>query len=560
MSRSPLQRAAEDCALLTIAGSDCSGGAGIQADLKTFAAHGCYGMSVLTALTAQNTMEVKGVHPIPPSFVGDQIRSVIVDVKPHAIKTGMLCNAEIAAEVASVLQAYKHAGSTAPIVCDPVCVSTSGHTLLESDSLGVLLKEIFPICTLVTPNKSEAELLLGYLDEPIEISSLDNILHAADRLASLGRCSVLLKGGHFVSTMEDVRDFSGRHPSLQVVKQNIFDENMEILQVVSTGLEPRKLVVDLLYEQSGQTTAYIRPRIESTSTHGTGCTLSSAIACELAQGNSLRDAVASASMYTHLGILTAQSIGKGNGPLNHLHSVEKSTVPRRTSVNPYPFTYLLIKHTNEIWKSYVQHDFVKQLGKGVLSRESFVYFIKQDYHYLKYYSRAYGLLAAKASTFPSIRSATEVILNVLKEISTHTTFCESFGVTPEELEATPESTATTAYGAYILNVGLQGDQAKLIMALMACLLGYGEVGLWLKKEASRSGSGIVLEGNPYKKWIEDYSGEHYQGAVRMGIESIEKLVENDGPSPERLQEWKDVWRRCTELEKGFWDAAMVQAT
>ncbi|RXW25738.1 hypothetical protein EST38_g25 [Candolleomyces aberdarensis] len=553
-------RLAKDCSVLTIAGSDCSGGAGIQADLKTFAAHGCYGASVLTALTAQNTTGVKDVYPIPPSFVSDQIRCVLDDVETHAIKTGMLCNAEISAEVAKVLAEYKGKGKLPPFVCDPVCVSTSGHTLLKEDALGVLFDQLFALATVITPNKSETELLLKTSGSPMEISTLDDMLQAAKKLSSFSSTSVLVKGGHLTSSLQEVKDLVAKNPGLEIIKQNILDENMEILLVAfESEMTSRELVVDILFEHDGRTTVFARPRIHSTSTHGTGCTLASAIACGLAQGIPLKDAIANASLYTHIGILTAQPIGRGHGPLNHLHSTNLATVAQRTKTNPYPFTYFLIQNTREAWKEYVEHDFVKQLGRGVLAKERFVHFIKQDYHYLKYYARAYGLLAAKSSSFTAIASATQTIINIINEIGTHKAFCETFGVTEQELEHTAESTATAAYGGYLINIGLQGDEAKLIMALMACLLGYGEVGLWLKKEANQPNTWVTLGGNPYKKWIEDYSGEHYQGAVRIGIESVEKLIVADHPSPARLKEWQEVWLRCTQLEKGFWDMAMSLA-
>jgi len=149
-----------------------------------------------------------------------------------------------------------------------------------------------------------------------------------------------------------------------------------------------------------------------------------------------------------------------------------------------------------------------------------------------------------------------VVIDVIEEIKTHRSFCQHFGIAIEELENTPESSATTAYGAYILDMGLQGDGMKLLMALIACLLGYGEVGLWLQSEASREKSWVILDGNPYKKWIDVYSGAHYQEAVKKGLEIIESRAAADPPSEVRLQEWLTVWRRCTILEKGFWDMAM----
>ena len=150
---------------------------------------------------------------------------------------------------------------------------------------------------------------------------------AATRLSALSNCSVLVKGGHFNSSLDEVKGFSSRHPAIEVVKQNILEENMEILLVGQELSQGQTLVVDVLHQPEA-TTIFCRPRIDSTSTHGTGCTLSSAIACRLAQGFSVKDAVADASLYTHLGILTARPIGKGFGPLNHLHSIDPIAIPR----------------------------------------------------------------------------------------------------------------------------------------------------------------------------------------------------------------------------------------
>ncbi|KAF8959768.1 Phosphomethylpyrimidine kinase-domain-containing protein [Flammula alnicola] len=477
--------------VLTIAGSDSSGGAGIQADLKTFAAHGCYGASVITALTAQNTTGVQGVHACPPEFVEKQIHSVLDDLDVRAIKTGMLYDADAAKVIVDVLKSR-----FLPLQC-PVC-------LLHPDALAVLISELFPISTLITPNKSEAELLLSQMGKEFSIKGLEDMLTAAETLMSVGCEAVLLKGGHVTTRMPD-------------------------------------LVVDILYQRTRQKTMFVRPRIDSSSTHGTGCTLSSAIASELAKGASLELAVESATMYTHLGIQAASPIGKGHGPLNHFHNLTPSLIPQSAEKS---------------WKEYVEHDFVRQLGKGTLDRECFVHFIKQDYHYLKYYARAYSLLAAKSTSFGLIESSTQTILNVLYEIGNHKAFCAKFGITEEDLESTPESAATSAYGAYIMDIGLQGDTTKLIMALMACLLGYGEVGLWLTKQSTEPNTWVVLEGNPYKHWIEEYSGEMYQGAVRIGLETVEACAAADPPSEARLKEWKTVWTRCTKLEKGFWDMAM----
>ncbi|EJD06229.1 uncharacterized protein FOMMEDRAFT_104743 [Fomitiporia mediterranea MF3/22] len=547
--------------VMTIAGTDPSGGAGIQADLKTFTALQCYGTSVATALTAQNTTGVQGVFPVPPDFIEKQLTSVLTDTGVAAFKTGMLYDAANARAVARCLRELYKEKPVPPLVIDPVCVSTSGHTLLEAEAVAVLAKELFPLATLVTPNKAEAELLLKELstDEQKAISSIDDALDAASSLAKLGSCDVLLKGGHFTVMAGDISSFVASHETdnrVRVIWEGI-DENMEILQTKPVNADA-SLVIDILYEREGNvTTVFARPRIDSTSTHGTGCTLSSAIACYLARGNSVMEAVRLASEYTHAGIKTAFSFGKGNGPLNHMHAFLPRVVPPPTKEDPYPFTRALIRSNASVWKQYVEHPFVKQLGEGTLRRESFLHFVKQDYQYLKYYARAYGLLVAKSRRFADIKPATDTIVNVLNEVTMHKSYCAAeLGITEIELESTPESPATTAYGAFLLDSGLRGDETHLIVTLAACLLGYGEVGLWLKSQAQKPNPWVKWEGNPYLRWIEDYSGVRYQNAVRSGLDILELAAREDPPSPKRFEQWREVWGKCTMLEKQFWDMAM----
>ncbi len=202
------------------------------------------------------------------------------------MKTGMLFDAKSIRAVVGVLRAH-YADSDAslpPLVCDPVCVSTSGHTLLQEDALDVLITELLPLTYLVTPNKSEAELILSSRNlEPSKISSLDDMLSAAQQLLTLGPKNVLLKGGHLTVTYEQVLGFKKARPDVRVVSNSLYGENMEILQVSEEKLLSRDIVVDVLYNSDGAT-LYLRPRIDSTSTHGTGCTLSAALTCELSRG------------------------------------------------------------------------------------------------------------------------------------------------------------------------------------------------------------------------------------------------------------------------------------
>lgn len=254
--------------VLTIAGSDSGGGAGIQADLKTFAALGAYGMSVVTAVTAQNTLTVKAVHEIPPGVVGAQLAAVLDDIGADAAKIGMLASSELIRVVADGLAEHPQI----PVVLDPVMVAKSGDALLRDDAVEALVELLLPRAAIVTPNLPEAERLTG-LPAGSETERID----AAAALAERGP-AVLLKGGH--------------------------------------GEGDRLL--DLLYVD-GSVHRFVNPRIETTSTHGTGCTLSAAIAAGMAAGRSTLDAVGEAIDYLHGAIAAAAPIGRGHGPVDHLY-------------------------------------------------------------------------------------------------------------------------------------------------------------------------------------------------------------------------------------------------
>jgi hydroxymethylpyrimidine/phosphomethylpyrimidine kinase len=264
---------------LTIAGSDSGGGAGIQADLKTFSALGCYGMSVITALTAQNTREVTAVHPAPVEVVVAQLDAVLSDIGVDAIKIGMLLSPEITEAVGDTLQRW-HAG---PVVLDPVMVAKSGDRLLSEPAVQSLRKHVFPLADLVTPNLPEAEALLGR-----PVGGRGAMEQAAIELLSLGPEAVLLKGGH---------------------------------------LEESEASADVLvWEDEGRHLMrrwFEYPRIATDNTHGTGCTLSSAVAAYLARGLRLEAAVERARAYVQRAIEAGARyrLGKGHGPVHHFHAV-----------------------------------------------------------------------------------------------------------------------------------------------------------------------------------------------------------------------------------------------
>jgi hydroxymethylpyrimidine/phosphomethylpyrimidine kinase len=256
--------------VLSIAGSDSGGGAGIQADLKTFAALGCFGMTAITALTAQNTLGVRSIHGVPPAMLRDQIDAVIEDIGAHAVKIGMLHAPEIVAVVAQAID--RHA--LANVVLDPVMVATSGAALIETPAIEALVRELFPRACLVTPNLDEASLLAG---RPLH--TLEDMECAALDLIGRGARAVLVKGGHL----------------------------------------PGETVTDLLVGADGGKQAMPAPRIETANTHGTGCTLSSAIAAHLALGASLPEAVSRARDYVREALRAGAPVrtGAGSGPLGH---------------------------------------------------------------------------------------------------------------------------------------------------------------------------------------------------------------------------------------------------
>jgi hydroxymethylpyrimidine/phosphomethylpyrimidine kinase len=264
---------------LTIAGSDSGGGAGIQADLKTFAAFGVYGCSVITAVTAQNTQGVSAIKAISPSMVRKQLESVLSDIRPDVLKTGMLANADVVQVVAAVLRAAPRI----PLVLDPVMLSKSGDALLAPDAVAVLKELLLPLADLVTPNVPEAEALTG-----TRLNSDEDFEAAARHLYAMGARAVLLKGGH--------------RPRFQADSDSTPGE-----------------VIDLLYD--GQEFRLIRDRwVNTPHTHGIGCTLASAIAAGLAHGMELYPAVLQARAYLTRAMEAAFAIGQGIGPVHHFHA------------------------------------------------------------------------------------------------------------------------------------------------------------------------------------------------------------------------------------------------
>ncbi|MBE5767597.1 MAG: bifunctional hydroxymethylpyrimidine kinase/phosphomethylpyrimidine kinase [Clostridiales bacterium] len=251
---------------LTIAGSDCIGGAGIQADIKTMTMNGVYAMSAITAMTAQNTTGVFAIQESAPEFLKQQLDAVFEDINPDAVKIGMVSSAELIETISDRLN-YYHAKN---VVIDPVMVATSGSALMKTNAVHALIENLLPIATLVTPNIPEAQVLSG-----LTIENAKDMITAARKIADTCRCAVLLKGGHSIN-----------------------DAN------------------DLLYE-NGELTWFEGKRINNPNTHGTGCTLSSAIASNLAKGFTLKESVQRAKDYISGALSAMLDLGKGSGPIQH---------------------------------------------------------------------------------------------------------------------------------------------------------------------------------------------------------------------------------------------------
>lgn len=275
--------------VLSIAGSDSGGGAGIQADLKTFAALGCFGMTAITALTAQNTTGVRAIHGVPPQMLRDQIDAVVEDIGTDAVKIGMLHAPDIVHTVADAIDHHR----LAQVVLDPVMIATSGAVLIAQDAVQALVQQLFPRSVLVTPNLDEAGFLVGRT-----LSTEADMQAAAHELLARGARAVLIKGGHLAG-----------------------DQVSDLFQTAAG-------------ETSGQSFWLHAPRIATANTHGTGCTLSSAIAAHLALGHELPQAVRLAHAYVRQALLAGAPVrtGQGSGPLNHSAApVTMQTIPLPSS-------------------------------------------------------------------------------------------------------------------------------------------------------------------------------------------------------------------------------------
>ena len=481
---------------LAIAGSDSSGGAGIQADIKAMTMNGVYAMTAITALTAQNTTGVARIMEVTPEFLRSQIDAVFTDIRPDAVKIGMVSSSGLIHAISDALKFYEAAN----IVADPVMVSTSGAKLIDDDAVRTLADELLPLAVVATPNIPEAEILSG-----VKISGRDDMMRAGAKICGEYGCAVLVKGGHSVNDADD-----------------------------------------LLCEDGGKFTWFTGKRIMTTNTHGTGCTLSSAIAANLAKGHSLPDSVRLAKEYISGALGAMLNLGKGSGPMNHAFCLSGKFAGKRD------IRGILMASVSDIWPEYNNHPFVRGIETGTLDPQKFRRYIIQDYLYLNEYAKVFAVGIAKAKSLETMRlfsSVIDAIANV--EMNVHKGYMAKFGVPQEELDSASRELANLSYTSYMLRVAYEEGEPEILAAILSCALSYEDIAREIVRRNPESVSHEL-----YGSWVRTYSGEEYCGLNGVLVSFLERSAENYSES--QINHLAEIFRECSLYEAGFWDMGWAE--
>lgn len=455
--------------VLSIAGSDPSGGAGIQADLKSIAANGGYGMAVITALTAQNTQGVRAVHVPPVEFLREQLEAISDDIVIDAVKIGMLANTEVIRTVAAWLEEKR----PPVVVIDPVMVATSGDRLLDEEA-ETALRELLKHADLVTPNLTELAVLAGtaYADR-----WEDAITNAHTLSAELG-VAVLVKGGHLPS--DDAPDA-------------FVDAASDTVRTFSGA------------------------RIQSDSTHGTGCSLSSALATQRALGKEWPDAITAARAWLRESLSAGAdlNVGRGHGPIDHFAGL-RSRGGLETRPTAVEIEAEWWERIADIRSGIDGLPFIQALADGTLPKEPFLFYLAQDARYLSAYAR---VLADAARLAPTASEqafwAQSAHGSIVGELELHASWLTpARGVSAELLSATP-ATATAAYLDHLRSVAYGADYAELVAALLPCFWLYTDLGVRL--HAGEFGEHARDPRHPYASWLETYADPEFTEATREAI-------------------------------------------
>lgn len=487
--------------VLAIAGSDPSGGAGIQADLKSIAATGGYGMAAITALTAQNTRGVSAVHVPPAEFLTAQLTAISDDIAVDAVKIGMLGDAQVIAAVRAWLEKVR----PRVVVLDPVMVATSGDRLLQ-ESAEAALQELLPLADLITPNLAELAMLLG---EP-EASTWQDALEQGKRLAAETGATVLVKGGHLDGA--DCPD-----------------------ALVNTGgaLSADVVVVD-------------GPRVPTRNSHGTGCSLSSAMATVQARVGDWERSLRTVKPWLEEALRSSGQleVGHGNGPVHHFHHLASPGTGAEGS-----FAVLLHAEAAADLDAIYGLGFIRGLAEGTLPESEFAYYLAQDAIYLNGYSRVLARASALAPTEAEqlfwARSAQQC-LEVESEL--HRSWLSTRMVLPDL------GPVTKAYVDHLVAASASGSYAVLVAAVLPCFWLYAEVGETLHAEFLAAGA---PEGHPYAEWLRTYADEGFAEATRQAIAITDAAGRAASDAERSLM--LTAFRQSCRYEVDFFDAPRLHS-
>ncbi|VEU22911.1 DEKNAAC104056 [Brettanomyces naardenensis] len=518
--------------VLTIAGSDCSGGAGLEADIKTITVSRCYAITCITALTAQNSHGVHHVLPTPT----DTVKRILAtlnedDLNLKAVKIGLL-------PATGIEPVKDYLSSLTPptfVVLDPVFVANSGDSFGDSDSLAPKLISLFKYCTLVTPNFVETQIILG---RKIQVESVKSLSEAAALIGQKTHTSVLVKGGHIP-----------------------FDKDG-----IKVSLSNPETIYNVLYEYpTGNTYIFRTPYVHSKNTHGTGCTMSSFIASSLAKGSSLKEAVKGSIEFVSEAIRHSEP--KDNGPVNHLwRELETDSIEDGTKDGQNPSHYNLLHHLvsddqlSPLWVNFTSHPFFKSLNNGTLSESGIKHFLVQDYSYLKVFLACHQRLCQIAPS-PEAREvmqgATEAVKN---ELAGHVKLLkEKFDI--EDPETIESSKALTTYVEYFNKLLEDGNFVELETSLIPCQFGFNHaVSKYYKPENfydTLTGEFVTGDSlyedccSEYEPWLEAAVSERYCEVCRT-LQRVYNSAYND-LEVKNEKKIREIFARGCELEYEFWD-------
>lgn len=533
-SITPIKNGIKLSTVMTVAGSDSSGGAGIEADIKTITEHKCYALTSIVCLTAQNTTGVSSAYASKESTVSSILDENFSDIPIDSIKTGLLTPESIPA-LKNAIEKFEYKGY---LVIDPVMGSTSGYDFVKSDVLKLIVDALSSYATLITPNMIEAKALLNtllnehvYSREPIE--SIEKICDMCLKIHNLtGIKNILIKGGH---------------------------------QKWSTN---SKLLTDILYCSSNNTYYIMRSEmLNSKHTHGTGCSLSSSIASNLANGLSIVNAVANGIAYVQNGIKSAPQLGNGNGPLNHIQNFQLLNYEARINDFKLPFekenalNYFYNHPTiAESWEKYTSHSFMKLMGNYKIKLETFISFVEQNLLYMINYQHALGYLLTKLTSIEDMNATINKMNIVVSEISKLKSILQLAGYNEPTISSIKATNECKEYMDKLSELAkYSGDLLDIQVAILPCYYGCHLSCNNARKEME-SIENPDLNDSRYKLfplWLDGITSEEYSKSSQTERSILNNHVWRYCKSEVKLNRIIEIFRTFTELENKFLDSFVV---